>query len=68
MSMRNWVIAYNEHTDECRFMLLLEEWIPFKYCSTEDLQPDWEQIGLYEHREDAYDAFIGKSAMLKDSN
>lgn len=59
MSDRHWVIAYNKLTDECRFMKLLEEWLPFKYSDTEDLQPDWEHLGLYEHLEEAYHAFIG---------
>ncbi len=61
MSDRLWVVAYNESTDECQFMQLLEEWLPFKYSDTKDLQPDWEQLGLYEHIEDAFGAFMGET-------
>jgi hypothetical protein len=66
MPDRHWVIAYNEQTDECRFMRLLEEWLPFKYSITEDVQPGWEQLGVYETREDAFLAFLEYSAINKD--
>lgn len=58
MQDRHWVIAYNDLTDECRFMQLLEEWLPFKYFETTDIEPAWEQLGVYETREDAYIAFL----------
>ena len=58
MSERHWIIAYNELTDECRFMQLNEEWLPFKYINVEDCQPDWQQIGFYESRYEAYSAFL----------
>lgn len=59
MPQRHWVIAYNEQTDECRFMQWLEEWMPFKYSADhEDVQPEWQQFGIYESREHAYEAFI----------
>jgi hypothetical protein len=58
MQNRHWVIVYNEFTDECRFMRLLEEWLPFKYLVTTDIQPAWEQLGVYETQEDAFMAFL----------
>jgi hypothetical protein len=58
MSERHWIIAYNELTDECRFMQLTEEWFPFKYMNLEDCQPAWQQVGFYESRYEAYSAFI----------
>ena len=58
MPERHWIIAYNEQTEECRFMHLYEEWLPFKYSELEDLQPEWQQIGFYETRRQAYSAFV----------
>ncbi len=46
MSDRLWVVAYNESTDECRFMQLLEEWLPFKYSDTGDQQPGLGTAGI----------------------
>lgn len=66
MPNRHWVIAYNEQTDECRFMQLLEEWLPFKYSDTHDAQPRWEQIGVYETQQDAFHAFMEYSAIEKN--
>lgn len=66
MPDRHWVIAYNEQTDECRFMQLLEEWLPFKYSVTEDIQPEWEQLAVYETQEDAFLAFLEYSSISKD--
>lgn len=58
MEERHWVIVYNNITDECRIMQLLNEWLHFKYAGSRDVQPDWCQLGFYETRNDAYQAFI----------
>ncbi len=58
MTERHWVVAYNELTDECRFMQLDKEWLPFKYDGSVDIEPAWEQLGFYETLDDAYLAFI----------
>lgn len=55
---RHWIIAYNELTDEVRFMALLSEWIPFKYNAFSDIQNDWIEIGFYETFYEALDAII----------
>jgi len=39
-------------------MQLTEEWLPFKYNNTEDIQPCWKQTGFYETRYDAFSAFM----------
>jgi hypothetical protein len=57
---RHWVVAYNELTDECRFMSLAEEWLPFKYEGCNDMQPHWTGIGFYETLYDAYEALISE--------
>ena len=58
MPDRHWVMIVNENTDECRFIHLLDEWLPFKYNSLEDIQPCWNSIGFYETLYDAYSAII----------
>ena len=58
MSERHWVMVFKEQAAECRFMQLTEEWLPFKYHNSKDVQPSWKQIGFYETRYDAYSAFL----------
>ena len=58
MSDRHWVMVVNEQTNECRFMQLTAECLPFKYKALEDIQPYWHQIGFYETQYDAFSAFL----------
>jgi hypothetical protein len=58
MPNRHWIIAYNILTEEYRYMRLFEQWLPFKYCAQEDIQPDWEQVGVYETEQGAIGAYV----------
>jgi len=57
MPDRHWIVCYNSALEEYRFMRWMEEWMPFKYCAKEDVQPDWIQLGIYENEDDAQSAF-----------
>jgi hypothetical protein len=56
MPGRHWIVCYNSAVDEYRFMEFLA-WLSFKYCAKEDIQPDWDQKGIYESKEDAEQAY-----------
>lgn len=57
MPGKHWIVAYNSALDEYRFMRLWEDWLPFKYCAMEDIEPDWIELGVYESEDEAQRAF-----------